>query len=179
ALFGTEFSGDAANAAIRFLAAPMVLAGIGIALSIAGIYMVRTQEGAAMAQLMGALGRGINGSSIMIALAALVVCYLLLGRGFPQSPDGYQVSWFGIWIAIIAGLFAGVIIGKATEYYTSYDYQPTKDIAAQGVTGPATIIIGGIAEGMKSTWASLATIIVAIMVAYLAAGGGTEFMLGL
>ncbi len=179
ALFGTEFYGDAPKAAIRFLAAPMVLAGIGIALSIAGIYMVRTQEGATMAQLMGALGRGVNGSSVLIAIAALLVCYLLLGHNFPTAPDGYQVSWFGIWVAVVAGLFAGVIIGKATEYYTSYDYKPTKDIAAQGVTGPATIIIGGIAEGMKSTWASLATIIVAIMVAYLAAGGGTEFMLGL
>ncbi len=179
ALFGDEFYGDAPEAAIRFLAAPMILAGIGIALSIAGIYMVRTKEGATMAQLMGALGRGINGSSVLIALAALLVCYLLLGRGFPQAPGGYQVSWFGIWVAVVAGLFAGVIIGKATEYYTSYDYKPTRDISAQGVTGPATIIIGGIAEGMKSTWASLATIIVAIMVAYLAAGGGTEFMLGL
>ncbi|GMV96883.1 MAG: hypothetical protein AMXMBFR83_12430 [Phycisphaerae bacterium] len=182
ALFGSEFSRDGAEAAIRFLAAPMVLAGIGIALSIAGIYMVRTQEGASMSQLMGALGKGINGSSVMIAVAALLVCRLLLGGISVKDETGavvYTVSWFGIWVAVVAGLFAGVIIGKATEYYTSYDYKPTREISAQGVTGPATIIIGGIAEGMKSTWASLATIIVAIMVAYLASGGGTEFMLGL
>ncbi len=178
ALFGSEFTAEGSNAAIRFLAAPMVLAGIGIVLSIVGIYMVRTQEGASMSQLMGALGRGINGSSVLIALAALAVCYFLLSP-IPETPAGYKVSWFGIWVAIVSGLFAGVVIGKATEYYTSYDYRPTREISAQGITGPATIIIGGIAEGMKSTWASLATIIVAIMLAFMFAGGGQEFMLGL
>jgi len=176
ALFGTD-SPESLDAAIRFLAAPMVLAGIGIVLSIVGIYMVRTQEGATMAQLMGALGRGINGSSILIALAGLGVCWALL-RGI-ETPDGYVVSWLGIWASMVSGLFAGVIIGKATEYYTSYDYRPTQSISEQGVTGPATIIISGIAEGMRSTWASLATIIVAILLAYTFAGGGTEFMLGL
>ncbi len=182
ALFGMEDQKVTMEAAMSFVAAPMVLAGIGILLSIVGIYMVKTKEGASMAELMGALGRGINGSSIMIAVAALLVCYVLLGGIQVKDAAGevlYEVSWLGIWGSIVSGLFAGVIIGKATEYYTSYDYQPTKDIAAQGITGPATIIIGGIAEGMKSTWASLATIIVAIMMAFMFAGGGQEFMLGL
>jgi len=80
---------------------------------------------------------------------------------------------------MISGLVAGMIIGKATEYYTSYDYSPTKRISEQGITGPATIIIAGIAEGMKSTWASLATIIIAILLAFTFAGGAEEFTLGL
>jgi K(+)-stimulated pyrophosphate-energized sodium pump len=171
ALFG-HGEADAGAAAIKLLAAPMLLAGVGIILSIAGIYMVRTQEGASMAQLMGALNKGIVGSSVMIAIAGAIVCYLLLG-----GIEG--VKWWGIWMSMLSGLFAGVIIGKATEYYTSYDYAPTKRIAEQGITGPATIIIAGVAEGMKSTWASLATIIVAIMAAFVFAGGGDEFMLGL
>jgi len=179
ALFGSEVTPEGASAAIRFLAAPMVLAGIGIVLSVAGIYLVRTEEKATMAVLMQALNRGINASSVFIAIAALAVCYLLFGPSFPTNAEGYHISWLGIWGSLISGLFAGVIIGKATEYYTSYDYGPTRAISAQGITGPATIMIAGIAEGMKSTWAALTTIVVAIMLAYLFAGGGHEFTLGL
>ncbi len=160
------------DAAIRFLSAPMVLAGVGILLSVAGIYLVKTEEKATMAVLMRALNRGIWGSSALIVIAAALVCYLLLG-----SIEG--VAWYGIWGSIVSGLVAGLVIGYSTEYYTSYDYAPTKAVSAQGITGPATIIISGIAKGMKSTWASLATIIVAILLAYTFAGGGQEFMLGL
>ena len=176
ALFGSGTPG-ANEAAIKFLAAPMVLAGVGIALSIVGILLVRTQENASMGQLMGALNRGVNGSSVLIAIAGFFVCRHVLGG--ITAPDGYEVSWFGIWGSMVSGLGAGVVIGKATEYYTSYEYAPTQAISAQAITGPATLIIGGIAEGMKSTWASLATIIVAIMLSFSFAGGGTEFMLGL
>jgi len=175
-LFGVDTT-ESLNAAVRFLAAPMVLAGVGIVLSILGIYMVRTQEGATMGQLMGALGRGVNGSSVMIAVAGLGVCWALLSG--IETADGYKVSWLGIWGSMVSGLFAGVIIGKATEYYTSYDYRPTQSISEQAATGPATIIISGIAEGMRSTWASLVTIIIAIVLAYTFAGGGTDFTLGL
>ncbi len=171
ALFPTDLA-DATNAAMKFLAVPMVMAGVGIILSIIGIYMVRTQEGATMGQLMGALGRGVNGSSVLIAAAAFGICYLLLG-------DIEGVKWYGVAGSVIAGLVAGIVIGKATEYYTSYEYKPTQDIAEQALTGPATVIIAGIAEGMKSTWASLATIVVAIIMAFVFAGGGHEFMLGL
>ncbi len=177
ALFGSELTPDGAYAAIRFLAAPMVLAGVGIILSIAGIYLVKSEEKATMAVLMQALNKGIWGSSIFIALAAGLVCYLLFGTSDVLIDAG--VSWWGIWLAILAGLVGGLVIGYSTEYYTSYDYKPTRAISAQGITGPATIIIGGIAEGMKSTWASLATIIVAILAAYTLAGGGHEFLLGL
>ncbi|MCP4250674.1 MAG: sodium-translocating pyrophosphatase [bacterium] len=177
ALFGSEITANGAEAAIRFLAAPMVLAGIGIILSIAGIYLVKTEEKATMAVLMKALNRGVWGSSLFIAVAAGLVTYLLFGRSEALVDAGVQ--WYGLWGSILAGLVGGLVIGYSTEYYTSYDYKPTKEISAQGITGPATIIISGIAEGMKSTWAALGTIIVAIMMAFTFAGGGQEFMLGL
>ncbi len=157
---------------VRLLALPMVLAGVGILLSIIGIYIVRTKEGASMKQLLGALGRGVNGSSLLILVAALGVCYVLLG-----GING--VNWLGVWGSIVSGLVAGIIIGKGTEYYTSYDYRPTRDIAKSAETGPATVIISGIAEGMKSTWSSLATIIFAIIAAYAFAGGFTNMSMGL
>ena len=161
---------------VRLLAAPMVLAGVGIALSILGIYMVRTKEDATMKQLLGALGRGVNGSSVLIVVAAAGVCRLLLG-GSEMAAVG--VSWLGVWGAIVSGLIAGVIIGKATEYYTSYDYKPTRRVAKSAETGPATVIISGIALGMKSTWMALATVIVAILAAFAFAGGFREVLLGL
>jgi K(+)-stimulated pyrophosphate-energized sodium pump len=158
--------------AMKLLATPMVLAGVGILLSIVGIYLVRTKEGASMKQLMAALNRGVFGSSFLIIGAALLVCWLLLGK-----IDG--IVWYGVWGAICVGMLAGIIIGKATEYSTSYDFQPTKNVAENSETGPATVIIAGIAEGMKSTWMSLATIIVAIMLAFSFAGGFNEMLLGL
>ncbi|MGB2987977.1 MAG: sodium/proton-translocating pyrophosphatase, partial [Phycisphaerae bacterium] len=170
ALFGSEAAGY--TAAFKMLTAPMVLAGVGILLSVVGIYLVRTKEDATMGQLLHALRFGIYGSSVLIAVAALLVCGLLLG-----GIEG--VSWWGVWIAILAGLVAGNVIGFATEYYTSYEFSPTKKISDQAITGPATVIIAGVATGMRSTWASLATIIVAIMVAFIAAGGSHEFLLGL
>ena len=150
--------------AVSLLAAPMVLAGVGILLSILGIYLVRTKEGASMKQLMGALSRGVNGSSLLIALAAGAVCYGLLG-----GIEG--VRWWGIWCSILSGLSAGIIIGKGTEYFTSYDYAPTRNVARSSETGAATVIISGLAEGMRSTWVSLLTVIVAIIAAYSFAGG--------
>ena len=156
----------------RLLAVPMVLAGVGIFLSIWGISLVKTGEGASMSQIMKALGRGVLGSSIAIAIASFAVCFLLLG-----GIDG--IVWYGIAFSVIIGLFAGVAIGWFTEYYTSYEYKPTKEIAEQAQTGSATVIIAGIAEGMKSTWASLTIIIIAILFAFISAGGGDEFMLGL
>jgi H(+)-translocating pyrophosphatase len=162
---------------IRMLAAPMVLAGVGIVLSVIGILLVRTHEGASMKQLMGALNRGINGSTAMIILAALGVCYFLIGPGDGHAVAG--VSWLGVWGAIVVGLVAGVIIGKGAEYFTSYDYKPTQEIARQSETGPATVIIGGLAEGMQSTWLAIVTVVVAIILAYTFAGGLKEVQLGL
>ncbi|MDY6914042.1 MAG: sodium-translocating pyrophosphatase, partial [Planctomycetota bacterium] len=157
---------------VKLLAAPMALAGVGILLSIIGIFLVRTREEASMRQLLGALGRGVNGSSVLIVLAALGLCYYLL-------KDVPGVSYLGVWGSIVSGLVAGVLIGKSTEYYTSSDYKPTRQIAVQSETGPATVIIGGIAEGMKSTWASLLIVIVAIIAAYGLSGGFSNMPMGL
>ncbi len=169
-------TGGSLQAQIAMLATPMALAGIGILLSIIGIYLVRTKDGASMGQLMGALGRGVNGSSALIVIAAGFVCYNLLQ---PVEASVAGLHWWGIWASIVSGLLAGIVIGKSTEYFTSYEYAPTKEVAEQAETGAATVIISGIALGMKSTWTSLATIIVAIMLAYSFAGGFENMTLGL
>ncbi len=164
---------DIASDAIRFLAVPMVIAGLGIVASVfAGINLVKTEEGATMAQLMSALNKGLVVSSLVIIAVTYIVCNLLLG-------DVVGASWAGVASAVVVGLVAGWLIGQSTERYTSYDYAPTQRIAEQGLTGAATVIIAGVAEGMKSTWASLAIIIVAIMASFSFAGGHQEFMLGL
>ena len=110
---------------LKYLSAPMIIAGIGVILSILGIYMVRTKEGASMRQLMGSLNLGINGSAVGIAICAIPVLWIL------DLPNKWQ-----IWGAIIAGLAAGLIIGKVTEVFTSHDYKPTRAIAKQAETGP-------------------------------------------
>ncbi|MGD2109823.1 MAG: sodium/proton-translocating pyrophosphatase [Phycisphaerae bacterium] len=164
---------DIAADAIRFLAVPMVIAGAGIVASIwAGINLVKTEEGATMAQLMGALNKGLLISSFVILAATYLICRLLLG-------DIPGVAWYGVASAVVVGLAAGWAIGQSTEYYTSYDYAPTRRISEQGITGSATVIIAGVGEGMKSTWASLGIIILAIILSFTFAGGQTEFMLGL
>jgi len=160
------------DGAMRFLTAPMVLAGVGIVLSILGIYVVRTREGATMKQLLRALMTGVLGSSVLIAVVAAVLCVYLFG-----PVEG--VSAWGIWGSIMAGLVAGLVIGQFTEYYTSYDYKPTQDVAKHSETGPATVIIAGVAEGMKSAWGALVTIIIAILLSFGLPGGFSEFTLGL
>jgi inorganic pyrophosphatase/K(+)-stimulated pyrophosphate-energized sodium pump len=162
----------AADMAVNLLAAPMVIAGIGILLSSLGVYMVRTKEGATMKQLMNALNLGVYGSSVLILIVALGVCWMLLA-----PIEGVQ--WFGVWMAILIGMIAGLLIGKATELYTSYDFKPTRSVAENAETGPATVIISGIAEGMKSTWMSLLVVIVAITLAYTFAGGAESMLMGL
>ncbi len=156
----------------QMLALPMILAGIGIFMSIIGIGMVRTKDDATMKDLLGALSRGVNGSSAFIVVATAGFSYLLL----KDIPD---VSWWGILLSVVSGLLAGILIGKSTEYYTSYEYKPTQKLAEQSETGPATVIIAGMALGMRSTGASLLTIMVAIMAAFAFAGGFEHFALGL
>ncbi|MBT3201499.1 MAG: sodium-translocating pyrophosphatase [Phycisphaerales bacterium] len=173
AVVGMKLEGPAAmDAAMRLLAAPMILAGVGIFLSLVGIYMVRTKDDASMKELMAALMRGVMGSSIFILAASAGICYALF-----NGLDG--VSWLGIFGSICAGMISGLIIGKATEYYTSYDFKPTQEVAANAETGAATVIISGLAEGMKSTWMSLLTVIVGILAAYMLAGGNDNMLLGL
>ena len=153
---------------LKYLSAPMVIAGIGVILSILGIYMVRTKEGASMKQLMGSLNFGINGSAIGIAVLSLPVLIYL------DLPNKWQV-----WGAIVTGLVAGLIIGKVTEIFTSHDYAPTRAIAKQAQTGPATVIIEGIAVGMESTAIPVLTIVVAVAISYYLPGGATEPLMGL
>ena len=157
---------------LKYLSAPMIIAGIGVILSILGIYMVRTKEGASMKQLMGSLNLGINGSALGIAIFSLPIL-LYLGK-----EEGFDNEW-QIWGAIVTGLVAGLIIGKVTEIFTSHDYKPTRAIAKQAQTGPATVIIEGIAVGMESTAIPVLTIIGAVAISYYLPGGATEPLMGL
>ncbi|MBI9062487.1 MAG: sodium-translocating pyrophosphatase [Marinilabiliaceae bacterium] len=145
--------------------APMIVAAIGIILSILGIFMVRTKESATQKNLLSALLLGTGGSSVLILIAMAVLAYF------------DWVSW-GVFGSVIAGLFAGVIIGQGTEYYTSDEYKPTQGIAKQTLQGPATTIIDGIAIGMYSTWIPVVTIAIGIICAFGFAGGFTNFSEG-
>ena len=145
---------------LKAVFAPMLIAAIGILLSILGIFIVRTKEGATMKQLLGSLGRGVNSSSVLIAILTFVILYAL------QLPN-----WLGISFSVICGLVAGIIIGQTTEYYTSHSYKPTQKIAESAQTGPATVIISGIGMGMLSTAIPVITIAAAIILAFLCAIG--------
>lgn len=145
---------------LRAVIAPMVIAAIGIFLSLIGIFLVRTKEGASMKELLHSLGLGTNVSAALVAVATFAILYLL----------GIE-NWLGLSFSVISGLVAGVIIGQATEYYTSQSYKPTQKIAEASQTGPATVIIKGIGTGMISTMIPVVTISVAIMLSYLCANG--------
>ncbi|MCB0210962.1 MAG: sodium-translocating pyrophosphatase [Anaerolineae bacterium] len=151
---------------VRFLAAPMIIAAVGVILSIVGIYLVRTKEDASMGEIMGALIRSITISSILIAIAAVPVIYLL------------QLPWSFL-IAIITGLVVGEVIGRATEYYTSDEYKPTQWISQQGETGPATVIISGLAVGMRSTGIPVIAVVTGIALSFYTTGGLENSLLGL
>ena len=138
--------------------APMIIAAIGVFLSIIGIFLVRTGEKASVKQLMDSLNRGVNVSAVLIAGATFGILYLL---GFS--------NWVGLSFSVIAGLVAGIIIGQGTEYYTSHSYRPTQMIAESAKTGPATVIIAGMGNGFISTVIPVVTIVVAILISYLSA----------
>lgn len=159
ALGASAFFGDV-DAQMRAIIAPMLIAAIGVLLSIIGIYAVRTKEGAGLQQLLKSLSVGTNLSACLIAVLTFVVFRLL---GFD--------NWWQLSLSVIAGLLSGVIIGKATEYYTSHSYKPTQALAESSQTGPATVIINGIGLGMISTCIPVVTIVIAILVSYLCATG--------
>ncbi|MFM7033734.1 MAG: sodium-translocating pyrophosphatase [Planctomycetia bacterium] len=155
ALGVAAFSGNGAmQLAAVFL--PMAIASVGTLLSVWGIYQVRTQEDSSQKALLAALAKGINFATIAIIVATFGVTFLLMG-GF---------TYMGIAVSVIVGLAAGWLIGKWTEYATSNEYAPTKELADQALTGPATIIIGGVAEGMLSTWAPVLITGVATLLAF-------------
>lgn len=142
--------------------APMLIAAVGVLLSIIGIFVVRTKEGAGMDQLLKSLSRGTNLSSLLIAAATFGILYLL----FPN--DG---TWWRLGCSVVTGLLSGVIIGKSTEYYTSHSYKPTQKLAQSAKTGPATVIISGIGLGMLSTAIPVVTIAFAIVLSFAFATG--------
>jgi len=148
---------------------PMAIAGLGIIFSVIGCYMVRSGEEATQSVLLKALSRGVNASVIMILIASAFLVYGLLGS--KPAYEGHPWHSLGIWGSIVAGLLAGWIIGKGTEYYTSDHFKPTRGIAEQSRTGPATVIIEGIAVGMSSTGISVLTIAVGILLSFALAGG--------
>ena len=145
---------------LRAVIAPMIIAAVGVFLSLFGIFLVRTKEGATMKDLLHSLGLGTNVSAILIAIASFVILYLL----------GIE-NWLGLSFSVITGLASGVNIAPATENYTSHSYKPTKEISKAGLTGSATVIIKGIGTGMISTCIPVLTISVAIMLSYLCANG--------
>ena len=146
--------------------APMIIAGIGIILSILGIFAVRCKEGASMKTLLNALRLGTWGSSVLIVAAAAGMAYFGI------------ISW-GIFGAIISGLIAGVVIGYSTEYYTSDEYAPTKNLAGQAVMGPATTIIDGLAVGMLSSAVPVIATVIAIICSFAFGGGFSSTISGL
>ena len=157
ALGATAFA-SAGDMQMRAVIAPMIIAAIGIFLSLIGIFLVRTKEGASMSQLLRSLAVGTNTSAVLIAFATFLILY---GLGLD--------NWVGLSFSVISGLTAGVVIGQATEYYTSHSYKPTQAISESAQTGPATVIIKGIGTGMISTSIPVLTIGVAIMLSYLCA----------
>lgn len=145
---------------LKAVVAPMIIASVGIFLSLIGIFTVRTKEDATMRDLLRSLGLGTNVSACLIAIATFVILYLLKIE-----------NWLGVSFSVVSGLVAGVVIGQATEYYTSHSYRPTQKISESSKTGPATVIIQGIGTGMISTMIPVVTISAAIMLSYLFANG--------
>ncbi|HOU75035.1 MAG TPA: sodium-translocating pyrophosphatase [Tenuifilum sp.] len=158
ALGATAFAATGVDMQYKAILAPMLIASVGIVLSILGIYMVRTKEGATMRDLLRSLGVGVNVSSALIAILTFVILYAL----------GLQ-NWMGISFSVVTGLLAGIIIGLSTEYFTSHSYKPTRKISESAQTGPATVIISGVGLGMVSTAIPVITIAIAILIAFLSA----------
>ena len=160
ALGATAFASAAGDMQLKAVIAPMLIAAIGIFLSLLGIFLVRTKDGAQMKDLLRSLGLGTNTAAVLIAIATFGILYFL----------GIS-NWMGISFSVVSGLVAGVIIGQSSEYYTSQSYKPTRDISAASKTGSATVIIKGLGTGMISTCIPVLTVSAAILLSYLCANG--------
>ena len=152
-------TGDA-EMQLKAVIAPMLIAAVGILLSIIGIFAVRTREDATMKQLLGSLSLGTNLSSILIVGATFLILWLLQIQ-----------NWALIGCSVVVGLVVGIVIGQSTEYYTSQSYKPTKKLAESGTTGPATVIISGVGLGMVSTAVPVIAVVVGIILSYWFAAG--------
>ena len=163
--FATAATESSAGSEIQMKAvlAPMLIAAVGVLLSLIGIFLVRTKENTNMKNLLGALSRGTNVASVLIAVASFGIFAWLFGTDTNQ--------WWQTSLSVVVGLLSGVIIGKSTEYYTSQSYRPTQKVAESSKTGPATVIISGLGLGMLSTAIPVITVGVAIVLAYLCANG--------
>lgn len=160
AALGAMAFGFNAEMQLKSVIAPMLIAAVGIFLSLVGIFMVRTKDNATIKELLHSLNLGTNVSAVLIAIASFVILYLLNIE-----------NWIGVSFSVISGLIAGVVIGAATEFYTSQSYSPTKGIAKSSQTGSATVIIKGISTGMISTMVPVITISIAVIASYLCANG--------
>ena len=165
ALGAVAFKGDTP---VKGMIIPLILAAVGVVFSILGTFLVRTKEKADQRSLLSSLRRGTNFSAILIAVAAFPIVRFLLGQ-----------EHIGLYFAILAGLLGGVLIGIATEYFTSESYKPTRKLAKDAETGSATTIIGGIGLGMLSTVVPIVIIVAAILVAFFVSGGGAFGMYGI
>ncbi len=163
ALGASAFFTDGVAMQTKAIIAPMLIAAVGVVLSILGIFTVRTKEGAGMGQLLKSMSKGTNLAAILSGVATFGILALVFG-----TKDN---NWWHFSLSVLSGLAAGVVIGKSTEYYTSHSYKPTQKLAAASETGPATVIIGGIGLGMISTAIPVITIACAIILAYLCAIG--------
>ena len=148
---------------LKAVLAPSLIAACGVLLSIIGIYLVKTKEGAGMKELLRALAIGTNTAGFLIAAVTFGIFAWLFGTETDQ--------WWQVSLSVVVGLIAGMIIGQSTEYYTSQSYKPTQKVSESSQTGPATVIISGLGLGMLSTAIPVLTVGVAIILAYLCANG--------
>ncbi|TWU08032.1 sodium-translocating pyrophosphatase [Stieleria varia] len=172
---------DQTSAQLAAFMLPIAISAVGILLSIVGIHMVKTGEQLSQLALLHALAKGINLAAWMVSVAAVGLTILLM----PATPGTMLLGFIpGIAISIVIGLAAGWGIGKWTEYVTSDEFSPTQRLAKQAETGPATIIIGGVADGMMSTWVPVCIVCAAMLGSFAFASGGnfddaSYFALGL
>jgi K(+)-stimulated pyrophosphate-energized sodium pump len=160
ALGAAAYFHDGANIQLKAVLAPMVIGAVGTLLSIIGVFLVRTREGASSRELLQALGRGVNGAAFMIGVVSFGVLWAM---GMPNL--------VGLWLALIVGLLTGIVIGRAAEHFTSQAFRPTKRIAEQSKTGPATVIIGGIGEGMLSVAVPVLAVAMGVSLAFYFGSG--------
>lgn len=167
---GAEFLNgvSALEMGLRFIALPMALAALGAVLSIISIFLVRSHDGASQGELIRSLSRGLYFSSVGIAVLSLPLLYFI---GVP--------NWFSMWLVVLTGLIVGLVVGRVTEYYTSHAFSPTRKIAAQAHTSPATTLIEGLAVGMESGGLPVAAVVIGITISYYAAGGVSNILMGL
>lgn len=163
-------AGGNSAAQLKYVAAPVMLAGLGVLISIGGIFLVRANEDATMSTLIRKLEGTIQIAAGVIALLAIPLLIAL---------DMSQHRWWQIWICVVTGLLVGILIGRITEYFTSSEYSPTQGIANQANTGPGTVIIDGLAVGMQSTGVPVLIVAVGTAVAFYVAGGAANTLNGL